>query len=68
MSSGHPTEQAEHVHQWQPNGVTKQDEIAYSPVSANDHRVRTVEYAVQSCSCGKVKRTVVGAGRWRRLR
>lgn len=57
----------EHVHQWQPNGITKQREVAYSPVSALDHRVRTVEYAVQSCSCGKVKRTAVGAGPWRRM-
>lgn len=49
-----------HQHQWQPNGTVEADRTDYSPVSTWDDHLWTNVLAVQSCSCGAVKRTVVG--------
>jgi hypothetical protein len=57
----------EHVHEWQPVGVVKEREDAYSPVSVYDHQFREVSVAVRSCTCGAVRRTIVSYGPWKWL-
>lgn len=67
MSDGrHQTQQEPHVHEWQANGTATEERYMASPVSTMDDQVQTVVYAIQSCVCGKVKRTAVSAGpvRW----
>ena len=56
-----------HKHEWQAVGITKEDHVSYSPVSAMDHVVQRIDYDVQSCACGAVRRTIVSRGRERWL-
>lgn len=56
-----------HQHSWEPVGTASEERVMYSPVSALDHQVQTVTYAVLSCKCGAVKRTPVSAGKVRWL-
>lgn len=70
MSVRLPAEEREtppaHVHEWQANGTVQEQRVMYSPVSEMDHTYQMVTYAVQSCSCGKVRKVAVSAGpeRW----
>lgn len=54
---------AEHVtkcvHEWQAHGLVHEQKEARSPCSRWDYVLWTAVYAVQSCRCGKVKRTLV---------
>lgn len=67
VSSPRATPTDQHVHAWQPNGTAQEERVMYSPVSVLDHQVQTVTYAIQSCSCGKVRKVAVSAGRVRWL-
>lgn len=56
-----------HEHKWEPVGVVSEDHISYSPVSEMDHTVQKIKYAVRSCECGALRKTIVGRGRVRWL-
>lgn len=49
---------AEHVHEWQAHGLVREQKEQRSPCSRLDDVLYDAVYAVQSCSCGKVKRSL----------
>lgn len=49
---------AEHVHEWQAHGLVREGQEQRSPCSTWDDVLYDAVYAVQSCACGKVKRTL----------
>lgn len=49
----------EHVHEWQAHGLVRVRKEQRSPCSTWDDVLYDAAYAVQSCACGKVKRTHV---------
>ena len=51
----------EHAHSWMPVGIVTDGKMEYSPVSRRDDRVVVSKFAVQSCECGAVKRTLIGS-------
>lgn len=57
---------AEHVHEWQAHGLVREQKEARSPCSTWDDVLYTDVFAVQSCGCGKVKRTRVARENVRR--
>lgn len=51
--------QVGHAHEWQAHGLVREGKEQCSPCSRLDDVLYTAVYAVQSCACGKVKRTHV---------
>ena len=49
----------EHTHEWQAHGLVREGRSDCSPVSRLDDVLYDAVFAVQSCSCGKIKRTHV---------
>lgn len=60
MAETHDTPVGEHQHEWQAHGLVREQREQSSPCSRLDDVLYTVVFAVQSCGCGKVKRTNVG--------
>lgn len=48
-----------HVHSWQPHGTVRENHMSRSPCSTWDDVLWVGVYALQSCACGKVKKTHV---------
>lgn len=53
------TRAEDHVHDWQAHGLVREGRERRSPCSTLDDLLYDMVYAVQSCSCGEVKRTHV---------
>lgn len=51
MSAEHP-----HVHEWQANGLVREQRERCSPCSTWDDVLYDAVLAVQSCACGKVRK------------
>lgn len=57
---------AQHVHEWQAHGLVREQRERCSPCSRLDDVLYDAVYAVQSCTCGRVKRTLVANEKVRR--
>jgi hypothetical protein len=69
MASPHSersTSAPEHVHEWQAHGLARENKVLPSPCSTWDDTLYTAVYAVQSCACGAVKRTLAARENQRR--
>lgn len=55
-----------HRHEWQAHGLVREQMESRSPCSRLDDVLYTDVFAVQSCGCGKVKRTLAGRENVRR--
>ncbi len=51
-----------HEHHWQAHGLVTDREVSRSPVSRMDDSYRELQFAIQSCACGEVRRTLVARG------
>lgn len=56
----------EHEHVWQAHGLVREQRESRSPCSRLDDVLYIDVFAVQSCGCGKVKRTRVAQENVRR--
>lgn len=57
---------AEHEHEWQAHGLVREAASSRSPCSTLDDVLWDKVIAIQSCACGKVKRTHVANENQRR--